>query len=53
MTILPVVEEVLVLERRIVLKEEVRICRVEVADTHRETVLLRDETAEVTRLPPQ
>lgn len=52
-TILPVVEEILVLERRLVLKEEVRVRRVQVADTHRETVSLREQTAEVTRLPPR
>lgn len=51
-TILPVVEEVLVLERRLVLKEEVRVRLVQVADTHRETVSLREEIAAVTRSPP-
>ena len=48
-TVLPVMEEVLVVERRLVLKEEVRIRRVRTAETHRETVLLREQAATVTR----
>ena len=49
-TILPVVEEVLVVERRLVLKEEVRIRRVRSTEHHRETVLLRSQDAVVTRV---
>ena len=49
-TILPVMEEVLVLERRLVLKEEVRITRVRTSELHREPVQLRRQAATVT--PP-
>ncbi len=52
-TIIPVVEEILVVERRLVLKEEVRIRRVRVAELHRETVTLRHQDIVVTRLPPE
>ena len=48
-TIVPVMEEVLVLERRLVLKEEVRIRRVRTTEAHRETVQLRQQEATVTR----
>ena len=48
-TIHSVVEEVLVLERRLILKEEVRIKRVRTTETHRETVQLREQFATVTR----
>jgi stress response protein YsnF len=49
-TIVPIMDEVLVLERRLVLKEEVRIRRVRTTDLHRETVQLRKQTAAVTRI---
>ena len=42
-TILPVVEEVLVTERRLRLVEEVRIRRVHTTATHVETVKLREQ----------
>ncbi len=48
-TIIPVMEEVLVLERRLVLKEEVRIRRVRTTEQHRQTVQLRQQVASVTR----
>jgi uncharacterized protein (TIGR02271 family) len=48
-TILPVVEEVIVVERRLILKEEVHIRRVQVADCHTETVTTREQTAEIHR----
>ena len=48
-TIVPVMEEVLVLERRLILKEEVRIRRVRTTEAHRETVQLRQQEATVTR----
>ena len=48
-TILSVVEEALVLERRLVLKEEVRITRVRTTQAHRETVQLREQFATVSR----
>jgi len=47
-TIVPVVEEVLVLERRLMLKEEVRITRVRTTERHRETVTLRHQEAVIT-----
>ena len=50
-TIIPIVEEILVVERRLVLKEEVRIRRVRTTDHHRETVKLRYQEAVVTRHP--
>ncbi len=51
-TILPVVEEIIVVERRLVLKEEVRIRRVHVAEHHQETVVLREQDVAVSRIAP-
>lgn len=51
-TIIPVMEEVLVLERRLVLKEEIRVQRVRTSEVYRETVQLRDQTATITRSEP-
>ena len=48
-TILSVVEEVLVVERRLVLKEEVHLRRVRSTERHVETVKLRTQTVAVTR----
>jgi uncharacterized protein (TIGR02271 family) len=48
-TIIPVVEEQLVVERRLVLKEEVRIKRVRSTERHQEKVTLRYQEAIVTR----
>jgi len=48
-TIVPVVEEVLVVERRLVLKEEIRIKRVRTTERHQEKVMLRHQEAVVTR----
>ncbi len=48
-TIIPVVEEVLVWERRLVLKEEIHLRRVRTTENHRETVALRVQEATVTR----
>jgi stress response protein YsnF len=48
-TVLPVVEEIVVVERRLILKEEVRIRRVHVIEHHRETVMVRDQDAVITR----
>jgi uncharacterized protein (TIGR02271 family) len=50
-TIIPIVEETLVVERRLVLKEEVRIRRVRTTEQHKETVMLRYQEAVVTRHP--
>jgi uncharacterized protein (TIGR02271 family) len=49
--VIPIVEEVLVVERRLFLKEEVRIRRVRSMERHQETVTLRHQEAVVTRLP--
>ena len=49
-TILPVVEEVIVVERRLILKEEVHVRRVQVAEHHTETVTTREQTAEIYRI---
>ena len=49
--VIPVVEEVLVVERRLRLVEEVRIERRLVTRPHRETVDLRRQHLEVTRRP--
>ena len=51
-TILPVIEEVVVLERRLLLKEEVHVRRVRSSEQYRETVLLRQQEAVVTRHAP-
>ena len=48
-TIIPVVEEVLVVERRLILKEEVRLTRVRKLERHQETVTLREQQATVER----
>jgi uncharacterized protein (TIGR02271 family) len=48
-TVVPVVEEVLHVERRLILKEEVRIRRVRTTERHREKVTLRHQEAVVTR----
>lgn len=49
--IVPVVEEVLKIERLLVLKEEVRIKRVKGTERYQETVTLRKQEAVVNRLP--
>jgi uncharacterized protein (TIGR02271 family) len=48
-TIVPVVEEVLHVERQLMLKEEVRIRRVRTTERHQEKVTLRHQEAVVTR----
>ncbi len=48
-TVIPVVEEVLVVERRLVLKEEIRLRRVQTTERHRETVTLRKQHAVIER----
>lgn len=51
--IIPVLEEQLVVQTRLILKEELRITRHRRAETFREPVHLRAEVAEVTReVPP-
>jgi uncharacterized protein (TIGR02271 family) len=51
-TIIPVVEEVVIVERRLVLKEEVRVRRVSTKEQHQETVVVRQQEAVVTREGP-
>jgi uncharacterized protein (TIGR02271 family) len=48
---IPIVEEVLAVERRLVLKEEVRIRRVRSTERHQERVTLRKQEAMISRLP--
>jgi uncharacterized protein (TIGR02271 family) len=48
-TIIPIVEEQLVVERRLMLKEEVHIKRVRSTERHQEKVTLRYQEAVVTR----
>ena len=48
-TIIPVLEEIVVVERRLILKEEVRIRRVRTTEHHRETVMVRAQDAVITR----
>ena len=49
--IIPVVEEILVVERRLILKEEVHVRRVRAEERHQERVVLRKQEAEVIRVP--
>jgi uncharacterized protein (TIGR02271 family) len=49
--IVPVVEEVLTIERHLILKEEVRIRRVRDVERHQESVAVRKQEAIITRLP--
>lgn len=49
--VIPVVEEVLRVERYLVLKEEVRVRRVKATERHQESVTLRKQEAVVSRLP--
>ena len=48
-TVISVVEEVVVVHRQLVLREEVRVRRVQVTERHRETVSLRVQEASVER----
>ncbi|WP_428487421.1 DUF2382 domain-containing protein [Rhodopila sp.] len=48
-TVISVVEEVLVVERRLVLKEEIRLRRVRTTERHRETVTLREQQVVIER----
>ena len=49
--VVPVLEEILVVERRLVLKEELRIRRIATTETVEETIPLRRQVASVERLP--
>ncbi|WP_239025171.1 YsnF/AvaK domain-containing protein [Rhodoligotrophos defluvii] len=50
-TIVPVLEEVLVVERRLMLKEEIHIRRVRTTERHRESVTLRRQEAVISHVP--
>ncbi len=50
--IIPVLEEVLVVERRLLLREEIHLTRHATQEDFRDTVELRRQVAEVERLPP-
>jgi stress response protein YsnF len=52
LTIIPLVEEVLVVERRLILKEEIHLRRVRTTTRHREAVTLRDEEVVIERAEP-
>jgi uncharacterized protein (TIGR02271 family) len=49
--IIPVVEENLVVERRLILKEEVRVRRIRTTERHHEHVTVRKQEAVITRIP--
>jgi hypothetical protein len=51
-TVISVVEEVLVVERRLVLKEEIHLRRVRTTEQHREVVILREQQAVIERPQP-
>jgi uncharacterized protein (TIGR02271 family) len=51
-TILSVVEETIIIERRLILKEEVHIRRLQVSERHQEAVVLRKQEAVITRIEP-
>jgi stress response protein YsnF len=46
------VEEVLVIERRLLLKEEIRLRRVRTTERHHETVTLREQQPIIERAEP-
>jgi uncharacterized protein (TIGR02271 family) len=50
-TIVPVIEEVLVTKRSLLLKEEIHIRRIHTTERHREYVTLRRQEAVISRLP--
>jgi uncharacterized protein (TIGR02271 family) len=49
--VIPLVEEAVVVERRLILREEVRVRHVRSSVRHREEVPLRSEEARITRIP--
>lgn len=51
-TVIPVVEEVVFIEKRLILKEEVHIRRVRVPELHREVMTLRQQDIVVERIRP-
>ncbi len=53
MIVIPVVEEVVVVERRLMLKEEIHVRKTRRVERRSEQVTLRSQDAEVLRLPPK
>jgi stress response protein YsnF len=51
-TVIPVVDEVLLIEKRLILKEEVHIRRIWVPDVYRKVVTLREQDVMVERTKP-
>ena len=51
-TIIPVLEEIVVVEKRLILKEELRLRRVPDTRHEEQSITLRRQRAEVERLPP-
>ena len=51
--VIPIVEELLVIERRLFLKEEVRVRRVISTKRHHESVVLRHHEAVITHVPAE
>ncbi len=49
--VIPVVEEVLVVERRLILREEVRVRRTQQTTRHQEQVKIRKQEVQITRPP--
>ena len=52
-TVIPVMEEVIVTEKRLILKEEIRLRRVRTTTSHRETHTVREQSAEIERTGPK
>src|SRR6185312_3710892 len=52
-TIIPVVQEEVIIQRRLILKEEIHLRRVQRTERHRETVTLRQQRAVVERAGPE
>jgi uncharacterized protein (TIGR02271 family) len=53
LTIIPIVEETVVVERKLFLKEELHIRRRQTTERFQQTVPLRYQTAQVTRIPAE
>src|ERR1700733_4135936 len=51
-TVISIVEEILVVERRLILKEEIRLRRSRATEQHREMVTLREQQAVIERTDP-
>ncbi len=52
-TIIPVVEEVVIITRKLFLKEEIHVKRLKIPFQHQETIVLRNQEAIVTRHDPE